>query len=224
MRAPIPPSSNVPARLPSARTATSRPTGGPWSERQPEPADARKIHSPEKLVGDRMRVVEIQIQLEDVHARLAEHSELASAGVRRHQRAAPRFAHLPLAAPRAAPETPPRPERCPDRGRSRSRHQVHRNGRGGILRLQVFTAPLTRSTASCWWAQVRAAARGRVIAIAGSRRGGTRMKIAGPGECLPDDARSDDLAVLLDQLAIGLARETAVGPGRSPPGDRSVRT
>ena len=67
---------------------------------------------------DRVNSVQIEIQVEHVHAGFAEEAELAAFGVLLDQRAHVLLAHAAFLRHAREPETPPRQEKCPDRGPS----------------------------------------------------------------------------------------------------------
>ena len=162
-------------------------------------------------------LVQRQIQLQNVDARLAQ--ECRTAGLRcwRPPVAGPRPALMPRA---AATRADLGFRRCgadvgiePAAG---SRQQVgrHRAGERGVLGaelLQVALHPVDQLLVG--GAEVRAAGRQAVVAIVAGGRGAA-VEILGPGEVLADQLRADDLAVGRDQAAVGLVRENDLWPGR----------
>ena len=69
----------------------------------------------------------------------------------------------------------------------------------------MTSAWLRGRLASCWWGRVGAAGGGGVVAVACG--GGARVEVGCAGEGLADDARADELAVLLMSWPLALSCE-----------------
>ena len=173
-------------------------------------AASRNRSSPDGNTLDGRRI-EGEVELQHVHARLAKEAELASLGVRRHERADIVLRHAALAWRRGAPGIRRRPARCAGRipmpRSSRGRSAPARSGwslragfdvrRDGVDQLLVRRPELAAG-------RVR-----RVVRRAGRR--GPRPEVARRREPLPDEPRTNDPAVPLDQLTVGLVRESDLG-------------
>ena len=158
-------------------------------------------------LSQRRPLVEREVQQQHVDHRFAEDAELAALGVRVHQLPHVVLAQRPLA----------RHARHLERGRRRADVRIEPGcpsvvtrsigtGDARILGLEprdVGRDPVDQLLVGR--TEVRSRRGPGVVAAAGRRR--PRVEVARRGERLADDARADDLAVALDQLAVGLVRE-----------------
>src|SRR5580698_1815609 len=90
--------------------------------------------------------------------------------------------------------------------RTRGRQQIHWNPSSRILRLQSVRVALhARDQRLIGWPKIRSAGVVRIVSGSGTRR--TRVEITGRGERLPNQSRSDNLAISRHQLAVRLPRK-----------------
>ena len=158
--------------------------------------------------------IEREVELEHVDARPRQRSRAACPSVFASTRRRTSASAMPRSrATRGTWNSAAAGEMCGSNARRRRRHEVDRHRRVRILlarRLDVGLDGVDQLLVRR--SELGAGRIGRVVARSGGRR--PRAEVARRREPLADEARPDHRAVPLDQLTVGLVRETR--PGRSP--------
>jgi len=178
-----------------------------------EVAHLRKIRS---LHSTRGNFVQFQIQFQNVHSRLPKKSKLPAFRVSRHKLAQRAFAHFSLSRDSCNLKF----RRCRRYMRIETGtgacHEVNRNRSVRVFRVQLLNAGLDAvEQRLVGGSKIRAAAGRGIVSIPRACRGRARMEVARSRERLTDDSRSHELAVLFDQLSVGLARKQQLRNARN---------
>src|SRR5271154_383703 len=142
---------------------------------------------------ERVRGVEFEVQLEDIDARFAKEAEVAPLGMFCDHRSQVLFRNSPNARDPRNLKFRSGWRNMRVKTRAGTRDQINRHRHIGIFGLQLCDVGIYAiGEGFVRWPEIRASARGRVIAVSCGRW--ARMKILWRAEGLADDSRSDQFA------------------------------
>jgi hypothetical protein len=163
-----------------------------------------------QILMHRMNGIQLQIQLQHIHARLSEESPLPRLRMPRHKRPHIPFAHSPLARHARNLKFRSRRRNMWIQPRARTSNQIHRNTRPRVFRLQLLHVAIhARNQRRICRPQIGSSSTRRVRIVSGSPRGRRpRMKISRRSKRLPNQARSHHLPAQVNDFSIRLSRKS----------------